>query len=138
MIKGWEDEVGEMEARRSGQIAARRQQQQDAMKATIDIQALETSILSGDKVAGEIALQQFKIDNPWSEATIGLIEAEMQRAANFQGEINMQVIRDGLAALQQLAKSNPQAGPQGLAGVDSALAGLISKKRTDQDQPKTK
>ena len=138
MIKGWEDEVGEMEARRSGQIAARRQQQQDAMKAAIDIQALETSILSGDKVAGEIALQQFKIDNPWSEATIGLIEAEMQRAANFQGEINVQVIRDGLAALQQLAKSNPQAGPQGLAGVDSALAGLISKKRTDQDQPKTK
>lgn len=138
VMEGMEGYKDKLQKRRDASVALERQHRQDFMKTMVDLQALETSILSGDKVAGEIALQQFKIDNPWSEATIGLIEAEMQRAANFQGEINVQVIRDGLAALQQLAKSNPQAGPQGLAGVDSALAGLISKKREDQDQPKTR
>ena len=62
--EGGEGEVGKMEARRTGQIAARRQQQQDTMKALTDLQGLETSILASDKVAVETKLAEFELAHP--------------------------------------------------------------------------
>jgi len=125
-IQGAKGFKGELEKRHTSSVALERQQKQDFRQTMTDLQALETSILSGDELAGKIALQEFKIANPWAEAAIGLIEAEMQRAANFGGEINKDVIREGLIALQQLAKSNPQTGPQGIIGAGDAMKSIVT------------
>jgi hypothetical protein len=133
-MKGFEDEL---KARRASSVALERQTREDTMKTLTDLQALETSIQSGNKTALETQLLEFELAHPEYKAATQSM-SDILRNLMPGAEFPIDQFKAAVNEMRILMGKQAGTAPQGLAGVDSALAGLISKKRKDQDQPKTK
>jgi hypothetical protein len=135
-IQGMEGFKGELEERRTSSIGLERQEKQDFRQTMTDLQALETSIQSGNKTALEAQLLEFELAHPEYKAATQSM-SDILRNLMPGAEFPIEQFKAAVNQMRILMGKQAGTGPQGLAGVGSAIADLINKQRQDQDQSKT-